>query len=251
VLNPYAFGLAPPEGSQDVDMTFDIPAAPGSLKRRRTDEASSALVNDSNLGWETQGEQQHAGPGIFDNGTHTTGRHQYTATVGTHGSGEHAASSLNEHAGASNPYPDVSSYSQPYFYQQTHPSTYTSPWPPNENASFGQQSNSYPQPSSMTGAATDMPFFPSHTQAEATDAIFRVEDVQQQQLLPGLAQDNFNTPPFAYASRNENGVARSDVPAEASAFLYEDASRHLKIQSLPILENLVCSNIICPRYTFT
>ncbi|KAI7535915.1 hypothetical protein KC317_g18544, partial [Hortaea werneckii] len=28
------------------------------------------------------------------------------------------------------PYPDVSSYQQPYFYQQTDPSTYNSPWPP-------------------------------------------------------------------------------------------------------------------------
>lgn len=246
VVLPYGFGGPSSEGSHDVSMPFAIPAAPMSQKRRRADDAGDEISTHA-LAWETQRNQQYGSP-AFANGTDAIAQQQYTAVEST-GSGANAgvSTSMSEHAGANNPYPDVSSYSQPYFYQQTHPSTYNSPWPPNGATRFAPQSNTYPQPSSVSAAATDMPFFPSQAPTETGEAGFDVADVQQQQLVPAFTPDSLNAPPFVYASRNEHGLARSDVPPEASAFSYEDASMHLKIQSLPILENLVRSAMMRTR----
>jgi hypothetical protein len=85
-----------------------------------------------------------------------------------------------------------------------------------------------------------MPYFPPNNQTDGGE-FGGTSSLQQQALVQGFAADAIAAPAqFSYASGNENGMARSDVPPEASAFLYEDASMHLKIQSLPILENLVC-----------
>ncbi|KAK5165594.1 TTAGGG repeat binding factor [Saxophila tyrrhenica] len=142
-----------------------------------------------------------------------------------HAAGAHAAGMNGMNSNVS-PYPDVASYSQqPYFYQQTHPSTYNSPWPPPGEGAF-QEGEGYQ-------SAGAMPYFPPHATADAG-----MDGTDGQQHMVQYGQDPASGQPFSYASGNENGVPRSDVPQQASAFLYEDASMHLKIQSLPILENL-------------
>lgn len=216
-------------------MPFAMPGAPMSQKRKQTDDPGDE-AGGSALRWEAP-NNQHYDPPAFGSSTHAIAQPQYAPATGGSGGSAGASTTMGEPSGPNNPYPDVSSYSQPYFYQQTHPSAYNSPWPPSDAPTFGSHTNTYPQPSSMSAAATDMPFFPSQPPAETVEPSFN--DVQQQQLVPTFSQDGVNATTFAYASRNEHGLARSDVPAESSAFLYEDASMHLKIQSLPILENLV------------
>ena len=59
-------------------------------------------------------------------------------------------------------YPTVSSYQQPYFYQQTDPATYTSPWPPTHDfTSLGLPSSTYAEVMPVSGSM--LPFFPTQS----------------------------------------------------------------------------------------
>jgi hypothetical protein len=133
-------------------------------------------------------------------------------------------------------YPDVTSYSQqPYFFQQTDPSTYNSPWPPAETNAFGSQTSNY----SVSAPTTTMPYFPTQTVTQQSESALDTV------VVPQPSYQNYSSEieaPSQYAYVQQPGSsnqARGDVASHGPAFLYEDASMHLKIQSLPILENLV------------
>ena len=133
-------------------------------------------------------------------------------------------------------YPDVASYSQqPYFYQQTDPNAYNSPWPPAEPGAFASQASSYNVPAPAVGSA--MPFFPqSQTTAETSEDGFEgvvstaVGSYPRDVQLPPLRRD---------ISQDDDGRHAGDGAVQPPTTYYDDASMHLKIQSLPILENLV------------
>ena len=133
-------------------------------------------------------------------------------------------------------YPDVASYSQqPYFYQQTDPNAYNSPWPPAEPGAFASQASSYNVPAPAVGSA--MPFFPpSQTAAETSEGGFEgvvstaVGSYPRDVQLPPLRRD---------LSQDDDGRQAGDGAVQPLTTYYDDASMHLKIQSLPILENLV------------
>ena len=161
----------------------------------------------------------------------SSGGVQYASSSGDTATGPAGAPPDTSGANALSRYPDVSTYSQsqqPYFFQQTHPSTYNSPWPPAESIS----SYSLPAPN------TTMPYF--HTQT-ASDQSETVTDA----LVPHPSFHNYASEVDASAQyayvQNPGGSSqsRADASIKTPTFLYEDASMHLKIQSLPILENLV------------
>jgi hypothetical protein len=133
-------------------------------------------------------------------------------------------------------YPDVTSYSQqPYFFQQTDPSTYNSPWPPAETNAFGSQTSNY----SVSAPTTTMPYFPTQTVTQQSESALDTA------VAPQPSYQNYSSEieaPSQYAYVQQPGHSsqvRGNVASQTPAFLYEDASMHLKVQSLPILENLV------------
>ena len=135
---------------------------------------------------------------------------------------------------AASRYPDVTSYApQPYFFQQTDPSTYNSPWPPAATNAFGSQASNY----SVPAPATTMPYFPTQTVTQSESAL---DTAVVPQSYPNYSSEIEAPSQYAYVQQpGPSTQARPDVANQTPAFLYEDASMHLKIQSLPILENLV------------
>ncbi len=261
MVSTYQFGAG--EGSQDV--TFAVPAPRMAAGKRRRVEASDDYARAAGgfQGAADVGQHQHQQSGqppygssgfvgafahsrSIDYPTAAAGSGLATTAVGSVNEGLEPRSEWQTTVGMSSasPYPDVASYSQqPYFFQQTHPSTYNSPWPPGESALMDTTADSY---SGAAAAGPQMPYFPPRSRAEADDVGYEIAPAQQQHLEQIYGQDSATVPPFTYASGNENGVPRSDVPPQASAFLYEDASMHLKVQSLPVLENLVSR--VCSAY---
>ena len=137
-----------------------------------------------------------------------------------------------------NAYPEVAAYTQqPYFFQQTDPSTYTSRWPPGDRSgSFVTQSNVY----SGQAVAGAMPYFPTSQNGMeveqnglATNSVQSLlQDYQPEIEATTASQQNvFN--------QIETGQQRGDRTASQSSLYYDDASMHIKSQSLPILNNLV------------
>ncbi|TKA72697.1 hypothetical protein B0A55_06488 [Friedmanniomyces simplex] len=146
----------------------------------------------------------------------------YNGTAASAGHGESSHAPPQHRPWSSSAYPEVASYSQPYFYQATEPSTYTSPWPPPDGgATVGAAYNS----TSTYHTGGDMPFFPPSTseQPETFEAAATYQSVPQN-----------DSTQYTYTEQQP----RNDVPQSGSTFYLEDASMHLKLQSLPILDNL-------------
>ena len=75
-----------------------------------------------------------------------------------------------------------------------------------------------------------MPFFPTSTAGEQNEG-FDLGGASYQTYQ----QSNEPNPQYAYADTQP----RTDAPQPGSAYYLEDASMHLKLQSLSILDNLV------------
>lgn len=128
----------------------------------------------------------------------------------------------------------TATHSGPYFYQQTHPNTYNSPWPPSDSTSYASQPSNYSLP-----APTNMPYF--HTPQSLPDQ----SDANLDATVPQPSYQNYPaeieaSSQYAYVQNpGASNLSRPDLQSKSPAYLYEDASMHLKIQSLSILENLV------------
>jgi protein TBF1 len=174
-------------------------------------QISASHNGTGNVGY-TGAPQDTVGPSLgdsSDSAAQTSHQQQWSSTLG-------------------NAYPDVASYSQPYFHQQTDPSTYLSSWPPadasnavyNDTASFN----------AGTTTAQSMPYFPTSSAAD------------QANVYDAAGSSSFSAlPPTDPAAQVSYGDAQPqvDAPASGSALYLEDASMHLKLQSLSILDNLV------------
>ena len=151
-----------------------------------------------------------------------------------------AHASTQWHGSGSSSYPDVSAYSQqPYFFGQTDPSTYNSPWPPADGATstYGPQNSNY----SIAATSEVMPYFPPQRAAETSDSglennapasLHRYQDVESSHQYSYSQSSNGQQQQL----HHHNNEARPP-----SALYLEDASMHLKVQSLSVLENLVSS----------
>lgn len=136
-------------------------------------------------------------------------------------------------------YPELAGYQQqPYFYQPaTNAATYTSSWPPNETQPYEPTGTS---PSYSVGeqtSATTMPYFPPQT---STQPAAPIEAVDESAAL--RYSDLEHATQYAYSKPSALvTAAQREAAKQTSAFYFDDASMHLKIQSLPILDNLVRS----------
>ncbi|EME78428.1 uncharacterized protein MYCFIDRAFT_208965 [Pseudocercospora fijiensis CIRAD86] len=143
----------------------------------------------------------------------------------------------------SNPsaYPDLAAgFQQPYYYQQSGQATYNTAWTPTDSQAYGSATattSSYTT-GEPSGTAT-MPYFPPTTSGTA-------QLVEAIDALDGATAFNYpeveHATQYAYnrnTSRSAaNMTASRDVAKPGSAYYFDDASMHLKIQSLPILDNL-------------
>ncbi|KAK3712808.1 TTAGGG repeat binding factor [Vermiconidia calcicola] len=206
-------------------------------KRRRLDSGDYEESGGWNLP-QPQPSQQYStstyssdAGGLDYAGASTAGGGTHDNAVGTSSLTADSGSNQQWNSSVVSPYPDVSSYSrQPYFFQATDPKAYQTPWPPGDTPSFGTQANSY---NTLPAPSTAMPFFPQkQTQTEAGESTYNVAGIQQQ-ALPSYSHETEPAPPYNYVG--SNAPPKNNVP---STHLYEDASMQMKIQSLPILENL-------------
>ncbi|KAI7353444.1 hypothetical protein KC320_g3982 [Hortaea werneckii] len=143
------------------------------------------------------------------------------------------------------PYPDVSSYQQPYFYQQTDPSTYNSPWPPTSHnigvAAYMPTTSSIGYHGSSSLIPQQTPSLSFFTQPQSS-----VEQQPQQTLTETYQPTGDATfpnypdldPPHVSTINYAIPQAQRQAQRSMSDFNFEDASMHLKLQSLPILDNL-------------
>ena len=223
-------------------------------KRKRLDGSAQYAHSEE---WQQQQQQpsnQYAAQALTSStfGSSAEANHYASSSATGLGSTPHdsasaGVSALTEHSDPSqwstpsrSRYPDVASHAhaqQPYFFLQTDPSTYNSPWPPGEAAGYASQSSNYPAPP----PATTMPYFPP-SQAVTEPSESALDTAVAIQPLYQNYQAEIDAPSqYAYVQNpGANAQARTDAVNQNPAFLYEDASIHLKIQSLPILENLVC-----------
>ena len=184
-------------------------------KRRRMDSEEfgsrvrwSTSQNEQSQRYSTPFGSNPAGDVEFSSGVTAGG-----ATTQDNAPGASAA--LNENAdpisqwnasGAS-PYPDVSSYSQqPYFYQQTDPSTYNSPWSPAETGTFGSQASSY----SLPAPVATMPFFPPQASAETSEGTLETTDIAQPSYQNYQQDIETSAPYLAYAQPPTSNVSKTE-----------------------------------------
>ncbi|KAK3721011.1 TTAGGG repeat binding factor [Vermiconidia calcicola] len=236
VISSYGYN-GPTDGLQDV-VPFPGPASRMVNKRRRLDSGGYEESGAWNLS-QPQPSQQYgtstysseAGGLEYAGASTAAAGAANDSTAGTSNLAENSTPNHQWNSSVVSPYPDVSSYSQqPYFFQQTDPKAYRAPWPPGDTPSFGTQANSY---NTLPAPSTAMPFFPQQqTQNEASESTYNAADIQQQ-ALPAYSHDM--EPAQQYGYLGSNAPPKNDVP---SAHIYEDASMQMKIQSLPILENL-------------
>lgn len=195
-------------------------------KRRRVDGGAG----EHSASWNHQQQVEPSLPQFANEDFALGSDEQYAGPASTRDAAESAASTPNDHSEATraqwsttgpSPYPDLASYQQqPYFSQRTEPSAYQSPWPPSGTTS-------YPLPSSRAA----MPFFPPQAAVEP-DEDFHAPAVAAYRNT----RDVDSSPQNAYPSSH----SRNEQPRQpASTICFDDASMHLKIQSLSILDNLV------------
>lgn len=147
------------------------------------------------------------------------------------------------HPNATSAYPDLTAYQQqPYFYDQQresgaaygHPSNAWSP----ADAQYPAASHSTPYATRDQATNSVMPYFPP-----TTVSIHENGDVADGSHGTTYQYGEIEHPSsYPYPPATGNAGSQSDqlVPASTCYFAGDDASMNMKIQSLPILDNLVC-----------
>ncbi|EME41097.1 hypothetical protein DOTSEDRAFT_74578 [Dothistroma septosporum NZE10] len=212
-------------------------------KRRRIEDATgdAAPTNpEAYEQWDDEAQNQASQSYVSgqDGAPFSTGQADFSNSAA-------AAGAVNTTEGSSwqppdsSTYPDLATYQQqPYFYGQNNTAAagtaaagYTSSWAPATTQPYGDTSVAY----SVNGqtASASMPFFPPsaanvNDSADGLDGTtaFNYPDVEHASQYASYAQ------PSATAALAQREAAKS------SAYYFDDASMHLKIQSLPILDNL-------------
>jgi hypothetical protein len=131
-------------------------------------------------------------------------------------------------------YQDPRSMQHAYYYGQTDPSVYNSPWPPVQDGHSHVHTPSIPatsQPQTMTYIAHQSPV-DSQQGYDAASAPSYATTLQ-----------NFDVGSFGLGHDVHSQQQQHQVRKSPSNMYFEDASMHLKMQSLPILNSLVSSPV--------
>ena len=129
-------------------------------------------------------------------------------------------------------YHDPRSIQQPYYYGQTDPSVYNSPWPPTQQDA---QTGVHTPAMLATSQAHSMPYAqPSHSPVDSQQHSY--DSGPSPSYLPSL--QTFDVGNFGIAHELQSQQKRQARKSPSNMY-FEDASMHLKMQSLPILDSLV------------
>lgn len=219
-------------------------------KRRRIDAVAAAHLyptasssyGQPHLNYSTP---QHHVPSYTD-GSHYVARQPQPNPVATPYSGtpnSQHQQQPGQWAHSYNPTPQsyVASYhdprsiqQQPYYYGQTDPSAYNSPWPPTQQDA---QTNVHTPSMLATSQAQPHPMSyvqPSHSPVDSQQQSY---DSGPSPSYPSTLQ-TFDVGNFGLAHDVQSQQQRQ-IRKSPSNMVFEDASMHLKMQSLPILDSLV------------
>jgi hypothetical protein len=129
-------------------------------------------------------------------------------------------------------YQDPRSIQQPYYYGQTDPSVYNSPWPPTQQDA---QTGVHTPAMLSTSQAHSMAYVqPSHSPVDSQQHSY---DSGPSPSYPSSLQ-TFDVGSFGIAHDVQSQQHRQARKSPSNLY-FEDASMHLKMQSLPILDSLV------------
>ncbi|KAM0717378.1 hypothetical protein Q7P37_007230 [Cladosporium fusiforme] len=139
-------------------------------------------------------------------------------------------------------YQDPRSIQQPYYYGQTDPSVYNSPWPPPQHDT---QSVSAP-PLLPTNQAQTMPYI------QSSQPPIDAHQGYDSGPSPSYATALHNFDVGSFGMGQDVQAQQPQVQKSPSNVYYEDASMHLKMQSLPILDSLATQLIVTiAKYPFS
>jgi hypothetical protein len=217
-------------------------------KRRRIDAVAAAHLYPTASG--TYGQPhlnystpQHHVPSYSD-GSHYVARQPQTAP----GPSSYSATPITQNqqqpaqwAQSYNPtpqsyvanYQDPRSIQQPYYYGQTDPSVYNSPWPPTQQDA---QTHVHTPSMVVTTQPHPMPYVqPSHSPVDSQHPYESGPSPSYPSTLQAFDVGNYGL------SHDVQSQQQRQVRKSPSNLYFEDASMHLKMQSLPILDSLVSS----------
>jgi outer membrane protein OmpA-like peptidoglycan-associated protein len=139
-------------------------------------------------------------------------------------------------------YQDPRSIQQPYYYGQTDPSVYNSPWPPTQQDA---QTNVHTPSMVVTTQPHPMPYVqPSHSPVDSQHPYESGPSPSYPSTLQAFDVGNYGL------SHDVQSQQQRQVRKSPSNLYFEDASMHLKMQSLPILDSLVSSTHPFVRYMY-
>ena len=129
-------------------------------------------------------------------------------------------------------YHDPRSIQQPYYYGQTDPSVYNSPWPPTQQDAQTGVHTPTMLATSQSHSISYAP--PSHSPVDSQQHSY---DSGPSPSYPSSLQ-TFDVGNFGIAHELQSQQNRQARKSPSNMY-FEDASMHLKMQSLPILDSLV------------
>ncbi|CAK4034858.1 Transcription factor TBF1 [Lecanosticta acicola] len=223
-------------------------------KRRRLDDAAAeegapSAAEGYDRPWEEDSRTASHAPGTAGRTFVSSGQQNGSAYGSSHVAADYAASQgmgATEGSGwqqnsESSAYPDLAPYQQqPYFYGQANQPGYNSSWAPTAPASqpYGHTATSGSYSVGEQAGTATMPYFPPQQPnvngAETTDVPLD-EPNSNYSRLPSLEVSNQYA---SYTQPSHTAALAQREAAKSSAYYFDDASMHLKIQSLPILDNL-------------
>lgn len=225
-------------------------------KRRRIDAVAAAHLyptapsayGSQHLPYNTAPQHHHA-PSYAD-GSHYVARQPPGSHLATPYSGapsSHPGQWTHSYSQAPpsyvSSYQDPRSVQQPYYYGQTDPSVYNSPWPPTQQDA---QSNVHVPSMLATSQPPALPYLQPSNQPAHQPTHSPADSQQSYETGPSPSYattlQNFDVGQFGLG-HDVHSQHQQHVRKSPSNMYFEDASMHLKMQSLPILDSLV-SNFI-------
>lgn len=135
-------------------------------------------------------------------------------------------------------YPDLASYQQqPYFYAPSGQAAYNESWAPAPVGAYTNTSSTTSYSLRPPSTTVTMPFFPGQA-ANATNGE-KVEANESTNADLSYVDMDKATQLAEYSAPSATATRAQQEAAKSSAYYFDDASMKMKIQSLPILDNLV------------
>ncbi|KAK4494187.1 hypothetical protein PRZ48_014485 [Zasmidium cellare] len=208
-------------------------------KRRRLDNATddAATSEPFDQHWDEDPQAQSRGQQQQPAHSFVSGQDapSFSTTTAANALGTTEGSSWPNASSDVSAYPDLAPYQQqPYFYGQSGAGTYNSSWNTSAAQSYGDSSTSVSYSVGDQANTATMPFFPPSSAAHVGDSTEAIDSNGALSYPDLTTADQY----ASYTAPSATAQLAQREAAKSSAYYFDDASMHLKIQSLPILDNL-------------